>query len=160
MLPAQRLERVAPAPPCGVFHRVCLRVGGGLRPPVALALLATIGLMSSVLANTPVVAAALVTTKAYLVAVQAVPEVALADNFTAWPALALPLFVGMMFGGTLGGNATLIGASANMVSAGICAAEGERVTFMRFMRLGLPIALAQLAVGALYVVLVLPRLVR
>jgi Na+/H+ antiporter NhaD/arsenite permease-like protein len=127
---------------------------------VALALLATIGVMSSVLANTPVVAAALVTTKAYLVAVQAVPEVALADNYTAWPGLALPLFVGMMFGGTLGGNATLIGASANMVSAGICAAEGERITFMRFMRIGLPIALAQLLVGALYVVLVLPRLVR
>lgn len=125
---------------------------------VALALLLTIGVMSSVLANTPVVAAALVTTKAYLVAVQAVPEVAFADNFTAWPALALPLFVGMMFGGTLGGNATLIGASANMVSAGICAAEGERITFMRFMRIGLPIALAQLAVGALYVVMVMPRL--
>lgn len=29
----------------------------------------------------------------------------------------------------------------------------------RFMRLGLPIALAQLAVGALYVVLVVPHLV-
>lgn len=125
---------------------------------VALALLATIGVMSSVLANTPVVAAALVTTKAYLVVVQAVPEVALADNFAAWPASTLPLFVGMMFGGTLGGNATLIGASANIVSAGVCAAEGRRITFLQFMRIGLPVALAQLAVGALYVVLVLPRL--
>ena len=84
----------------------------------------------------------------------------LAAGFADWPAATLPVFVAMMFGGTLGGNATLIGASANMVSAGICAAEGERITFMRFMRIGLPIALAQLLVGALYVVLVLPRLVR
>jgi Na+/H+ antiporter NhaD/arsenite permease-like protein len=57
----------------------------------------------------------------------------------------------MMFGATLGGNATLIGASANIVSAGICAAHGERITFMRFLRFGLPITLVQLAVAALYV---------
>ena len=57
----------------------------------------------------------------------------------------------MMFGATLGGNATVIGASANIVSVGICAREGERVTFMRFLRYGLPITLVQLAVSSLYV---------
>jgi Na+/H+ antiporter NhaD/arsenite permease-like protein len=51
----------------------------------------------------------------------------------------------------LGGNATLIGASANVVAVGICAAHGSRVTFMQFLRLGLPIAAVQLTVGALYV---------
>jgi Na+/H+ antiporter NhaD/arsenite permease-like protein len=56
-----------------------------------------------------------------------------------------------MFGATLGGNATLIGASANIVSVGICAAQGERVNFVRFMRYGLPITVAQLGVSALYV---------
>jgi Na+/H+ antiporter NhaD/arsenite permease-like protein len=125
---------------------------------VAIMLLGTIGLMSSVLANTPVVAAALVTAKAYLVIVEAVPDIALSAGYTAWPAATLPLFIGMMFGGTLGGNMTLIGSSANMVSAGICAAEGERVTFMRFFRIGFPVALAQLVVGALYVVFVLPHM--
>ena len=38
------------------------------------------------------------------------------------------------------------------MAAGICAAEGERLTFARFLRYGLPITLAQLAVGAVYVV--------
>jgi Na+/H+ antiporter NhaD/arsenite permease-like protein len=57
----------------------------------------------------------------------------------------------MMFGGTLGGNATSIGASANIVSVGIAARYGERITFARFLRYGLPITIAQLAVGALYV---------
>jgi len=63
----------------------------------------------------------------------------------------VPVFIAMMFGGTLGGNATLIGASSNVVSAGICAREGSRVTFVRFMRIGLPITLCQLVVSALYV---------
>ena len=65
----------------------------------------------------------------------------------------------MMFGGTLGGNATPIGASSNVVSVNICARNGQRVSFAQFMRLGLPITLAQLTVGALYV-LVLTRVLR
>jgi Na+/H+ antiporter NhaD/arsenite permease-like protein len=118
---------------------------------VALLLLAGIGVLSSLLANIPVVAASLVMTTGYLVAAEAVPEVALAAGFTDWPAATLPVFIAMMFGATLGGNATLIGASANIVSVGICASHGERVTFMRFVRYGLPITVVQLALGALYV---------
>jgi len=118
---------------------------------VALLLLAGIGVLSSLLANIPVVAASLIMTKGYLVAAEAVPELALAGGFTDWPAATLPVFIAMMFGATLGGNATLIGASANIVSVGICASQGERVTFMRFVRYGLPITVVQLAMGALYV---------
>ena len=118
---------------------------------VAILSLAGVGVLSSLLANIPVVAAALVTVIGYLVAAEAAPEIALAPGFTAWPDATLPVFVAMMFGGTLGGNATLIGASANVVAVGICAANGRRVTFMQFLRIGLPIAAVQLAVGALYV---------
>jgi Na+/H+ antiporter NhaD/arsenite permease-like protein len=124
---------------------------GGDLVPVALLSLAGIGILSSLLANIPVVAAALVMVTGYLVAAETVPEVALATGFVDWPAATLPVFVAMMFGGTLGGNATLIGASANVVAVGICAARGQRVTFVQFLRIGLPIALAQLSVGALYV---------
>ncbi len=124
---------------------------------VALIMLAGIGLLSSLLANIPVVAASLIMAKGYLVAVEAVPELALAASFTDWPSATLPLFIAMMFGATLGGNATLIGASANIVAVGICAKEGERITFIRFMRYGLPITLVQLGMGAIYV-LVLSRL--
>ena len=118
---------------------------------VALVLLAGIGILSSLLANIPVVAASLVMTKGYMVAAEAVPEAALMAGFTSWPAETVPVFIAMMFGATLGGNATLIGASANIVSVGICASQGERVTFVRFMRYGLPITIAQLGVSALYV---------
>ena len=124
---------------------------GGDFMPVALLSLAGIGVLSSLLANIPVVAAALVMTTGYLVAAEAVPEIALGPGFTDWPDTTLPLFIAMMFGGTLGGNATLIGASANVVAVGICAAQGQRVNFMQFLRIGLPIAALQLSVGALYV---------
>jgi Na+/H+ antiporter NhaD/arsenite permease-like protein len=59
----------------------------------------------------------------------------------------------MMFSGTLGGNATLIGASANIVSAGICASKGQPVGFARFMRYGAPLTVCQLAVSAVYVMI-------
>ncbi|SDW34581.1 SLC13 family permease [Thiocapsa roseopersicina] len=118
---------------------------------VGLLSLAGIGILSSLLANIPVVAAALVMITGYLVAAEAVPEVALASGFVDWPSAVMPVFVAMMFGATLGGNATLIGASANVVAVGICASHGRRVTFMQFLRIGLPIAVTQLSVGALYV---------
>jgi Na+/H+ antiporter NhaD/arsenite permease-like protein len=119
----------------------------------SFALLALVGGLSGFLANIPVVAASLVMVKGYLVSAEAVPDVALAAGFVDWPTITLPVFIAMMFGGTLGGNATLIGASANIVGAGICAKEGEKITFMRFLRYGLPIAITQLLMSGLYLVL-------
>ena len=119
---------------------------------VALVLLLGVAAASTLLANIPVVAAMLLLVKGYLIIAGLVPELALDPTFTDWPDETLPLFVAMMFAGTLGGNATLIGASANVVSAGICAAHGRPVTFVGFMRYGVPVVLVQLAAAALYVV--------
>ena len=116
----------------------------------ALSLIAGIGLLSSLLANIPVVAASIVMVKGYLVAVEAVPDAALGAHFTDWPAAVIPVFIAMMFGATLGGNATLIGASANIVTVGVCAQHGKPVTFVTWLRYGLPITACQLAAAALY----------
>jgi Na+/H+ antiporter NhaD/arsenite permease-like protein len=118
---------------------------------VAMVMLVGVGLCSTLLANIPVVAAMLFVAKSYLVIAEIVPEQALDPTFADWPAATLPLFVAMMFGGTLGGNATLIGAAANVVSVGICAAEGRPVSFGRFIRYGAPVVVVQLGVSALYV---------
>ncbi len=118
---------------------------------VALVLLAGVGLASSLLANIPVVAAMLLLTKGYLVVAEIVGENALWATFTDWPVSTLPVFVAMMFGATLGGNATLIGASSNVVAAGICSNHGRPISFVTFMRYGIPFTLCQLAVSALYV---------
>lgn len=60
-----------------------------------------------------------------------------------WWALAL--------GADLGGNATLIGASANVVVAGIAARNGTPIGFWQFTRHGLVIAAATLAAATGYV---------
>jgi Na+/H+ antiporter NhaD/arsenite permease-like protein len=107
--------------------------------------------LSSLLANIPVVAATLLMVKGYLVTAELVPDLALDPTFTEWPERVIPLFVAMMFSATLGGNATLIGASANVASTGICASHGRPVSFLTFMRYGVPLTLWQLGIAALYV---------
>jgi Na+/H+ antiporter NhaD/arsenite permease-like protein len=124
---------------------------GGNLLVVGLVMLAGISTASSLLANIPVVAASILMVKGYFVITELVPEEALGTLFTDWPAATLPVFVAMMFGATLGGNATLIGAAANVVTAGICAAHGKPLSFARFLRYGVPLTLCQLAVASLYV---------
>ncbi len=119
--------------------------------PISLFILAFVGVSSSVLANIPVVAIMLLMVKGYLVTAHFVPETGLAANFLDWPMTTLPVFIAMMFAGTLGGNATLIGASANVVAAGICAGQGQPISFMTFLKYGAPLMICQLLVSALYV---------
>ncbi|WP_243311026.1 SLC13 family permease [Fundidesulfovibrio agrisoli] len=118
---------------------------------VGIVLMGGIGLVSGFLANIPVVAAAVLLTKGYFVLTQIVPEEAMGIAFTDWPDQTLPVFVAMMFGGTLGGNATLIGSSANLVAGGICASQGSPVSFVRFLRYGVPVTVCQLLASAGYV---------
>jgi len=122
---------------------------------ISLFILAFVGISSSLLANIPVVAIMLLMVKGYLVTAQLVPEAALADSFVEWPQHLMPVFIAMMFAGTLGGNATLIGASANVVSAGICASHGKPISFVTFLRYGVPLTICQLVVSALYVMCLL-----
>jgi Na+/H+ antiporter NhaD/arsenite permease-like protein len=118
---------------------------------ISLVILIVVGVSSSLLANIPVIAVMLLMLKGYFVTAQLVPETAMAPAFVDWPGNLLPVFVAMMFAGTLGGNATLIGASANVVSAGICASHGKPISFVTFLRYGVPLTICQLVVSALYV---------
>jgi len=110
-----------------------------------------VGGASSILANIPVVAAMVLVVKGYLVAAELVPEIALGPAFLEWPISTFPVYVAMMFAGTLGGNATLIGASANVVGAGISANNGRTISFAMFARYGVPFTVCQLLVSAVYV---------
>ncbi|MDD5698473.1 MAG: ArsB/NhaD family transporter [Victivallaceae bacterium] len=60
-----------------------------------------------------------------------------------WWALALAV--------CLGGNGTLVGAAANLVTAGIAEKGGNKVTFKEFLRYGLPVTAASLAAASLYI---------
>jgi Na+/H+ antiporter NhaD/arsenite permease-like protein len=74
------------------------------------------------------------------------------DEFVLSPQM-LPVWWSLALGADLGGNGTLVGASANVVGAGLSERHGERISFMEFTREGMPITLLTLAVSSLYVYL-------
>jgi Na+/H+ antiporter NhaD/arsenite permease-like protein len=59
------------------------------------------------------------------------------------------LFFCLSIGSAMGGNGSLIGASANMVTAGIADAAGFRISYSYFMKKGLPVML--ITVGLAFV---------
>ncbi len=65
-----------------------------------------------------------------------------------------PLWWSLSLGACLGGNFTLIGASANLVVAGLVAREGmTSFTFWRFMFWGFPLTLVALALSTIYILI-------
>jgi len=119
-----------------------------------LVLLVMTGILSSLIPNIPLVAAMVPLMKEYLVNVNlAGPEILATDFAGQVSPEILPLFVAMMFGATLGGNGTLVGASSNIVAAGIAEQHGKTITFHEFLRYGLPVMSAQLVVISLFVML-------
>ncbi len=118
----------------------------------SLILLFFVGLLSSVVPNIPLVVAMVPLLKQYLVNVGFVGSEVLAPGFEGqFPPEVLPLFYAMMFGATLGGNGTLVGASSNIVAAGISELHGRRISFKTFLHYGFPVMLLQLITAAVYV---------
>ncbi|GBP42924.1 P protein [Eumeta japonica] len=64
-----------------------------------------------------------------------------------------PLAWALSFGACLGGNGTLIGASANVVCAGVAEQHGYRFTFMQFFKIGFPIMIGHLMVASIYLLI-------
>ncbi len=62
-----------------------------------------------------------------------------------------PIWWSLSLGACLGGNATLIGSSANVVVAGLAERAGERISFLRFMLFGVPLVLLSLIISTFYI---------
>ena len=67
------------------------------------------------------------------------------------PENLLPLWWSLALGACLGGNGSLIGASANLIVAGFAERAGQRIHFLAFMALAFPLMLLSVAVSSLYV---------
>ncbi|XP_077572302.1 P protein [Stigmatopora nigra] len=61
-----------------------------------------------------------------------------------------PLIFALAMGACLGGNGTLIGASANVVCAGIAEQHGYGFSFVEFFRLGFPMMIMTCMIGMCY----------
>ncbi|WNQ13328.1 ArsB/NhaD family transporter [Paenibacillus aurantius] len=64
-----------------------------------------------------------------------------------------PLWWSLALGACLGGNGTLIGASANLIAAGLAAKEDHPIRFLTFMKYGFPLMLLSTAMASAYIYL-------
>ena len=65
-----------------------------------------------------------------------------------------PLIWALAFGACLGGNGTLIGASANVVTAGLSEEAGYPISFNEFFKAGFPVMILSTLIVTFYMVLV------
>jgi Na+/H+ antiporter NhaD/arsenite permease-like protein len=61
-----------------------------------------------------------------------------------------PLWWSLALGACLGGNLTIVGASANIVVANLAARDGHTITFMQFFRYGSAVVLVSLLISTAY----------
>ncbi|WP_052833772.1 SLC13 family permease [Staphylothermus marinus] len=66
---------------------------------------------------------------------------------------ATPLYWALSLGSCLGGNGTLIGASANVVVAGISERHGYPVSFSGFLKYGMTVMILSIIVSSIYLIL-------
>jgi Na+/H+ antiporter NhaD/arsenite permease-like protein len=116
-----------------VAQAVLAVTGGSLRP-AAFSLLWISALLSAVVDNIPYTATM-------------IPIVQ--DLGRTMP--IAPLWWALALGACLGGNATLVGASANVVVASLAERGGQCITFKRFLVYGLPVTLLSLLIATIYV---------
>lgn len=63
-----------------------------------------------------------------------------------------PLWWALALGACLGGNGTIVGASANVVAAGMMEKRGRKIGFIEYMKLGFPLMLVSVAISTIYLI--------
>ncbi|KMM37543.1 ArsB/NhaD family transporter [Guptibacillus hwajinpoensis] len=116
--------------------RAILLYTDGDMPKTALVILWGAGILSAFLDNIPFVAAM-------------IPVI---TEFSGYGMTNLdPLWWSLALGSCLGGNGTLIGASANVVVAGLALKEKQEVRFIEFLKIGLPVVFISLIISTIYI---------
>lgn len=64
---------------------------------------------------------------------------------------AYPLWWCLSLGACLGGNATIIGAAANVIVSETSAANGHKISFMRYLKYGLSVMFISLILSSIYI---------
>ncbi|MDF2719416.1 MAG: hypothetical protein K0R28_6341 [Paenibacillus sp.] len=64
-----------------------------------------------------------------------------------------PLWWSLALGACLGGNGTLIGASANLIVAGLSGKEGYPIKFITYMKIAFPLMLLSVVISSVYIYL-------
>ena len=62
-----------------------------------------------------------------------------------------PLWWALSLGACLGGNGTLIGASANVVVAGMASQHGHKISFISYMKIAFPLMILSIIISSAYI---------
>ncbi len=68
-----------------------------------------------------------------------------------------PLWWALSLGACLGGNGTLIGASANVIVAGILEKNNYKLSFVQYFKIAFPIMILSIAISTIYIYLIYLR---
>ncbi len=125
----------------GYLAEQVLNITGGDIPFASLLVLWVSGFASATIDNIPFVATMIPLIQELGTSMGLSPDAVELDSL--WWALAL--------GACLGGNGTLIGASANVIVAGMAAREGKGFSYIEFLKIGAPLTLLALAIAHVYI---------
>lgn len=64
-----------------------------------------------------------------------------------------PLWWSLALGACLGGNGTIVGASANVIAAGMLEKRGIKIGFVRYMKLAFPLMIVSIIISTIYLLL-------
>ena len=67
------------------------------------------------------------------------------------PEALMPLWWSLSLGACLGGNGSLVGASANLIVAGFAERSGQAIRFLPFMLLAFPLMIFSVAISSIYI---------
>ena len=122
----------------GDLAQKAVEITGGDVTATAMLVLWLSAIVSSVLDNIPFVAT-------MIPLIQGMGTMGISNLDPVWWSLAL--------GACLGGNGTLVGASANLIVAGLAQERGVRITFMHYLKVGFPLMLLTILLSTIYVYL-------
>lgn len=64
-----------------------------------------------------------------------------------------PLWWALALGACLGGNGTIVGASANVIAAGMLEKRGMKIGFIEYMKLAFPLMVVSIIIATIYVII-------
>lgn len=122
-----------------IAHQL-LELTGGEKSVTAMAIMFVSAITSAIVDNIPFVATMIPMIKNMAVMFGGAEEL-------------VPLWWSLALGSCLGGNGSLIGASANLIVAGFADRSRQPIHFLPFMMLAFPLMLASVGISGLYVYL-------
>lgn len=124
----------------GMLANWVIDLTGGDMTVTAIAIIWVSAIASAVVDNIPFVATMIPMIESMA------PTFGGADNL-------MPLWWSLALGACLGGNGSLIGASANLIVAGFAERAGHRIKFLPFMMMAFPLMLLTIGIATVYIYL-------